>query len=53
MLAAIFLLEQGLSDVLSFLTTTSPIDTSDNFPEQDFTESLKIVFVSPQHVASC
>ena len=48
-----FLLERIFSDVLSFLTTTSPIDTSDNFHEQDFAESQNFVFFSPQHVASC
>ena len=48
-----FWLERSISDVLSFLTTTSPIDTSDNFHEQDFAESQNFVFFSPQHVASC
>ena len=48
-----FLLERSNSDVLSFPTTTSPIDTSDNFHEQDFAESQNFVFFSPQHVASC
>ena len=48
-----FFLKRSISDVLSFLTTTSPIDTSDNFHEQDFVESQNFVFISPQHVASC
>ena len=52
LLAAFFLLERSLPDVLSYLTTTSPIDTSDIFPAQVFAESQNFVFFSPQHLKS-